>query len=781
MMASKTKLSVLFIILLLAQSTTAQILKDWQWGDETEIYNDGITQVSISFFRAPTSCDNGGKSNRFRFNITGSLNPASKTTEIKLEYINCEGRTVGITETLNIGKTGQLGNVESIDYRFTGSAVLSVNNITVGPIGIRVSGPQSLCSGQSISLSSKLIGSNDSLSYQWQESSDNNKWKVIDSANAPIYNTPPISGKKYFRCVGVRTNDSAATKIFSNALVISVFSPAISILGNSHICSGGKVKFTAALSTNEIAGRYQWQKSTDNLKWSDLSGDTSSSYLTPKVTAELYFRCVFTPTATGCSPSFSNAIKSIILATPKVAITGEKNICEGASASLTANVMGENTGGYQWQMSNDNRNWNDLEGANANKFYSPPLNQASYFRAKYRLNEDGCLAVISNPMNITTLAAPPLSVSKSKVIKPGRRTVISAKALIKTADGHYHWLSSSNEYYGWSDVPGATDCKYKTAKVNSTMYYRCVYKSKDNQCEATSAIVTIGIKQNKNANATGKDAEKKWSDRYDNTKQFVQMGFGLGAEYCQNPFTSAHTNTQTGASSSVSTSDNQALNLNGLGLKGEFVIHPYIKDFFSVGLNVGGAVGTSPGAIHDVFSNTNSTGAILSESYLYSRLDFGGELAFGSAAFKLLFKYNTGIQTNDFSKSITTQTSNIFIPGNTTDQYSVNEQFRRETLSGGFRIGPYSATHVHIKRPVSLDLLYNLARDYSWNWQSAKWNYAPVSDWRMGIGLGLWVQSALKIGFDMNFDANSILATPGQPQSGTTIQVSLIYNRNWFH
>jgi hypothetical protein len=68
---------------LLSGYCRAQIFKDAEWGDETEVYNDGGTKVTIVFKKSPNSCDAGAKSNHFRFNITGVLQSVNQNIDVK--------------------------------------------------------------------------------------------------------------------------------------------------------------------------------------------------------------------------------------------------------------------------------------------------------------------------------------------------------------------------------------------------------------------------------------------------------------------------------------------------------------------------------------------------------------------------------------------------------------------------------------------------------------------------------------------------------------------------
>ncbi|MCY1517666.1 hypothetical protein D9M68_523610 [compost metagenome] len=118
---------------------------------------------------------------------------------------------------------------------------------------------------------------------------------------------------------------------------------------DQNICFGSSITALSASNTLTAAPvssdarftiTYQWQQSSDNVSFSNISGATSQNY-TPTVTAAgiYYFRRIANVSRTNDGmPSAStlqdesNSVKVTIMATPVVTITGGTTVCQNATA-----------------------------------------------------------------------------------------------------------------------------------------------------------------------------------------------------------------------------------------------------------------------------------------------------------------------------------------------------------------------------------------------------------------------------------------------------------------
>jgi|GEM_PF-3822221 len=164
--------TILFIaaIITASQSAVAQGYSAW-----SEIYNKNGTKVSISFRTSTTSCDQGGKTNKYRFNIEGNLPYGKKELQVTIKYINCSKNDSKEIKLIDIGSTGgAIGINESIDYVLTGD----ISERTVRAEEKNLPPPPTPTSSPSYSNSSSS-GSSSSSSSSYSSSSSKKYKKYL--------------------------------------------------------------------------------------------------------------------------------------------------------------------------------------------------------------------------------------------------------------------------------------------------------------------------------------------------------------------------------------------------------------------------------------------------------------------------------------------------------------------------------------------------------------------------------------------------------------------------
>lgn len=138
-----------------------------------------------------------------------------------------------------------------------------------------------------------------------------------------------------------------------------VVCPTVSISGGVNTCSGGSVTLNASSGSASGTCNLQWQVSTDNVSWADISGATANSYTTPALTATRYYRATYYCTgSTDCGTIISNVETVNIVAAPSspdVVIFNAQ--CGQSDGSLTinnvSNVYSNLDGGpWNWQKAN---------------------------------------------------------------------------------------------------------------------------------------------------------------------------------------------------------------------------------------------------------------------------------------------------------------------------------------------------------------------------------------------------------------------------------------------
>ena len=257
--------------------------------------------------------------------------------------------------------------------------------------------------------------------------------------------------------------------------------------------------------------------------------------------------------------------------------------------------------------------------------------------------------------------------------------------------------------------------------------------------------------------------------------KFLQIGAGIGIDVTDLSFLTQRISRSI-TTGKIVTSNYNYSTIIGLGFKGDFVFHPIMKDYFSLGLLASGAVGSNP-LVFTGWKKTGIAGGYTTgtEKYFYTRFDIGMEIAAGYSKLKALVIYRSSIQTHDYKKSQTDY-------ANTTET-NLNIQIRKEIVSAGIRVAPYSTLGVRYKRGFCFDFMYSLSRDYTWKWENFDWKYNALSGWQSGPGFNLWIQSILKLQFDAlfntKFDASYISSSTYDNKM--YFQISLMYNRNAFY
>ena len=221
----------------------------------------------------------------------------------------------------------QVSNIDGSNA-MTKSGYILVNALPTVNAGL----DQTVCSGSSVTLNG-----NGANTYFW----DNG-----------IFNGTPFTASVTTNYTVTGTDANGCTNTDNvNINVNSSVTPSISISGNSTICAGSPVSFTA-YPANEGTPFYQWQINGINLGTNNPIFTTSSlvngDIITCIMTSSL--SCVTTPTVT--SNSLTAAVYPLI--TPSVSISGINTICSGASPVFTATPTNGGTPSYQWKLNGIN-------------------------------------------------------------------------------------------------------------------------------------------------------------------------------------------------------------------------------------------------------------------------------------------------------------------------------------------------------------------------------------------------------------------------------------------
>lgn len=273
--------------------------------------------------------NNGSEFNTLATNATmivnGSLSNQNNSDNIKVDgNIIINGNLSGGNGSKITG-SGSLQTSGSTTLSGSASVFNSTSSCASGPCGY----PTSTCS-QSVAAPSSSIstiscgtsnaatltcgtvtGGSGTITYQWQSSTPTSGWANISGATNSTYAANTISTTTNFR---VRVTRSSCT-VSSNLVKVTVSGTSISnntITGDETICYGATpsaITATGTLSGGNGSYTYQWQSSSNNSSFSNISGATSATYTPSSLSANTWYSRVVT--SGGCQ-STSNAVSKQI-------------------------------------------------------------------------------------------------------------------------------------------------------------------------------------------------------------------------------------------------------------------------------------------------------------------------------------------------------------------------------------------------------------------------------------------------------------------------------------
>ncbi|MDR1645535.1 MAG: hypothetical protein LBS05_06920, partial [Tannerellaceae bacterium] len=252
-------------------------------------------------------------------------------------------------------------------------------------------------------------GGTGTYTYQWQYSTDNSTWTDISGATAVTYTSGALTANRYFR--RAVTSSTCGTVYSASVLVTVRANLTAGAIGSAQtICyNTAPAAFTQTTAPSGGTGTYtyQWQYSTDNSAWTNISGATAVTYTSGNLTANRYFRRAVTSST--CGTVYSASILITVLPNLTAgAIGSAQSICYNtapvAFTQTTAPAGGTGTYTYQWQYSTDNSTWTDISGATAVTYTSGNLTANRYFRRA--VTSGTCTTVYSASVLITVNALP---------------------------------------------------------------------------------------------------------------------------------------------------------------------------------------------------------------------------------------------------------------------------------------------------------------------------------------------------------------------------------------
>ena len=233
-----------------------------------------------------------------------------------------------------------------------------LDDLTIGDLN----GNQTICYDTSPGIlnAPSVNGGEGIYSYQWLADG-----VPIVGATSSSYQSPSLTTSTSF---SVEVYDVCGT-IRTNEILVSVLDDLLpgQIVGDTIICfntSPGLIEMSILPSgATNTSYSYQWQSSLDSQNWNDIDTENNSFIDIGQLTSSSYYRLKIFSALYNCGPKFTNSVFIEVNSPLDAGLLENQNICYGASTNIL--FFNQPSGGFgpyqfQWQISNDNVDWEDL-------------------------------------------------------------------------------------------------------------------------------------------------------------------------------------------------------------------------------------------------------------------------------------------------------------------------------------------------------------------------------------------------------------------------------------
>jgi hypothetical protein len=253
----------------------------------------------------------------------------------------------------------------------TSSVTIFTRQVIVGngSSGTISGGDVNVCSGSnSTTLTlNNLTGS----VVRWESSFDNffTAGTTISSTSTSITLTN-ITKTTYYRAIVNSSSPVGCTGLASSSVYLSV-KPTKSgsvFATNNSICAGGQVELILSGQQGNVN---KWQRSTDNVNWTDISNTTTSLTETISSSGTYYYRVEVQTPSCGSAVTSSSKTITVTSGTPPVGGSVSSNTHSSTTNSGTLTLSGHSGTIVKWQRStNDGITWTDISNTTTSHSYT---------------------------------------------------------------------------------------------------------------------------------------------------------------------------------------------------------------------------------------------------------------------------------------------------------------------------------------------------------------------------------------------------------------------------
>lgn len=319
---------------------------------------------------------------------------------------NAGGEHYGQFYSSNSGQWNDLPNTSLPGYiceygdmpgDLTTSTTISTRSIEISGAssGYISGGNINVCSGSN--STTLTLNSYTGSVVRWEYSFDNFFTAGVTIANTTASLTlTNVTKTTYYRAVVNSTSPTSCTNLATSSVFLSVKPTKAGTIfaANNSICSGGLAELTLSGQQGSIN---KWQRSTDNVNWTDISNTTTSLTQTLNTAGTYYYRVqVQTPNCGSAVNSDSKTI-TVTAGTPPVGGSVSSAVHTTTTNSGTLTLSSYTGTIVKWQRSiNDGVTWTDITNTAATYSYSNQTD-GTLFRAQLQSGTCG-FAYSSNGM-----------------------------------------------------------------------------------------------------------------------------------------------------------------------------------------------------------------------------------------------------------------------------------------------------------------------------------------------------------------------------------------------
>jgi hypothetical protein len=354
-----------------------------------------------------------------------------------------------------------------------------------------------------LSVTATTTSSND-LAYQWQKLNESSEqWEVVTGATLRklIINDVELTASGIYRCA---VSDENSDPVISNAATLVVIVPELEFVlepRNAKTFVGNSVSLVADVtSTTATTISFQWQFSTNNVTWTNISGKRSLNLELTNLLAsqEGYYRCRAVDNISVNSPLFSFPVKIEIEPVVLTVITTklDTTVIEGSELSLqvAADINDRsNIPSFSFQKRfyiGSLKRWRIVEVNSTGIFFIRSI--AKEQQGRYRCIVSHSLAnnspQIVSPIDIGVLDSFEVSQVYSSPTLAAIDNNVSLTATVKIINDNisffYIWERKDSGATDWSIIDGAQDQTF-TFKATGKDYLS------NFRCKVTNGLGTV--------------------------------------------------------------------------------------------------------------------------------------------------------------------------------------------------------------------------------------------------------------------------------------------------